>query len=62
MLTNKQETNIAFSQRDLIRIDDRYRKLNKLRILYKSNRRRNNKLILQREIKRLTKIVEKLTH
>jgi len=43
--TNKQGANIALSQRNLTRIDNIYKELNKLRILYKFNKQRNNKLI-----------------
>jgi len=44
--TSKRETNIALSQRNLIKIDDIHKELNKLRVLYRSNRQKNNKLML----------------
>jgi len=43
--TNKQKTNIALLQKDLTRTNNIYKKLNKLQVLYKSNKRRNNELI-----------------
>jgi len=46
MPTSERETNNAFSQRDLTRIDNIHKELNKLRVLYKSNKRRNNELML----------------
>jgi len=38
-----------------------HEKLNKLRVLYEFNERRNNELMLWRKMKRLTEMIEKLT-
>ena len=38
-----------------------HEKLNKLRVLYKLNERRNNELMLWEKMRRLTKMIEKLT-
>jgi len=52
---------IAILQKNSIKTKNIHEKLNKLRILYEFNKRRNNELMLWEIIKRLTKMIEKLT-
>jgi len=52
---------IATSQKDSIKAEDIHEELNKLRVLYGPNGRRNNGLVPWGEMGRLTEMVEKLT-
>ncbi len=56
-----REMNIVILQKNLIKVKNIHEKLNKLRVLYELNERRNNELMLWEKIKRLTKMIEKLT-
>ena len=54
--------NITTSQKNSIKTKNIHEKLNKLRVLYELNERRNNELMLWRKMKRLTEMIEKLMH
>ncbi len=58
---NEQETSITISQKNSIKTKNIHEKLNKLQVLYELNKRRNNKLMLWRKMRRLTEMIEKLT-
>ncbi len=60
-LMSERETIIAILQKNSIKTKNIHEKLNKLRILYELNERRNNELMLWRKMKRLTEMIEKLT-
>ncbi len=62
MLTSEWEAIIAISQKNSIKTKNIHKKLNKLQVFYEFNERRNNKLMLWRKMKRLTEMIEKLTH
>ncbi len=61
MLTSEQKMIIAILQKNSIKTKYIHEKLNKLQVLYELNERRNNELMLWRKMKRLTKMIEKLT-
>jgi len=46
MLASKRKASIIISQKNLIKTKNIHEKLNKLRVLYELNERRNNKLML----------------
>ncbi len=62
MSMSEREMNIAILQKNSIKMKNIHEKLNKLRVLYEFNERRNNELMLWRKMKRLTEMIEKLTH
>ena len=61
MSVSERETSIIISQKNLIKAKNIHEKLNKLRVLYELNERRNNELMLWKKMKRLTEMIEKLT-
>ncbi len=61
MSASEREMSITILQKNSIKTKNIHEKLNKLRVLYEFNERRNNELILWKEMKRLTEIIEKLT-
>ncbi len=61
MLMSEREMNIIILQKNLIKMKDIQEKLNKLRVLYEFNERKNNELMLWRKMKRLMNMTEKLT-
>ncbi len=61
MLVSEREMSITILQKNSIKMKNIHEKLNKLRVLYELNKRRNNELMLWKEMKRLTKMIEKLT-
>ncbi len=61
MSASERETSIAISQKNSIKTKNIHEKLNKLRVLYELNERRNNELMLWEEMRRLTEVIEKLT-
>ncbi len=61
MSMSEQEMNIIILQKNLIKIKDIQEKLNKLRVFYKLNERKNNELMLWKKMKRLMNMTEKLT-
>ncbi len=60
MSASEREVSIAISQKNSIKTKDIHEKLNKLRVLYEFNERRNNELMLWEKMKRLTEMIEKL--
>ncbi len=60
MSVSEREASIAISQKNSIKMKNIHEKLNKLRVLYELNERRNNKLMLWKEMRRLTEMIEKL--
>ncbi len=61
MSVSEWEASITILQKNSIKTKNIHEKLNKLRVLYELNERRNNELMLWREMKRLTEMIEKLT-
>ena len=61
MLTSEQKMIIIILQKNSIKTKNIHKKLNKLQVLYEFNERRNNELMLWKEMRRLTKMIEKLT-
>jgi uncharacterized membrane-anchored protein YitT (DUF2179 family) len=61
MLVSEQKMSIIILQKNSIKTNNIHEKLNKLRVLYELNERRNNELMLWRKMRRLTKMIEKLT-
>ncbi len=59
--TSEREVSITISQKNSIKTKNIHEKLNKLRVFYEFNERRNNELMLWRKMRRLTKMIEKLT-
>ncbi len=60
MSASEREVSIAISQKNSIKTKNIHEKLNKLRVLYEFNERRNNELMLWEKMKRLTEMIEKL--
>ncbi len=58
--TSEWEVIIAISQKNSIKTKNIHEKLNKLRVLYELNERRNNELMLWEKMRRLTEMIEKL--
>jgi len=61
MLTSEWEAIIIILQKNSVKTKDIQRELYKLQILYELNECRNNKLMLWKKMKSLTKIIKKLT-
>ena len=61
MLASERKMSIVILQKNSIKTKNIHEKLNKLRVLYELNERRNNELMLWEEMRRLTKMIEKLT-
>ncbi len=61
MSMSERETSIIISQKNSIKMKNIHKKLNKLQVLYELNERRNNELMLWKEMRRLTEMIEKLT-
>ncbi len=61
MSMSKRETSIVILQKNLIKTKNIHEKLNKLQVLYELNKHKNNKLMLWKEMRRLIKMIEKLT-
>ena len=61
MSASEREMNITILQKNSIKMKNIHEKLNKLWVLYELNERRNNELMLWKEMRKLTKIIEKLT-
>ncbi len=61
MLVSEQEMSIIILQKNSIKMKNIHKKLNKLQVLYELNKRRNNELMLWKEMRKLTKMIEKLT-
>ncbi len=59
--TNEREAIIALSQKNSVKTKDIQKKLHKLQVLYELNERRNNELMLWKEMRSLTEMIEKLT-
>jgi len=57
---SEREMNITISQKNSIKMNNIHEKLNKLRVLYELNERRNNELMLWEKMRKLTKMIEKL--
>ncbi len=62
MSINEWEASIIILQKNSIKTKNIHEKLNKLRVLYEFNECRNNELMLWEKIRKLTKMIEKLTH
>ena len=62
MSMSEREASITILQKNSIKTKNIHEKLNKLQVLYESNECRNNKLMLWEKMRRLTKMIEKLTH
>ena len=62
MSMSKRKMSIIISQKNSIKTKNIHEKLNKLQVLYELNKCRNNKLMLWEKMRRLTKMIEKLTH
>ncbi len=62
MSINEWEAIIAILQKNSVKTKDIQKKLHKLQVFYKFNKRRNNELILWKKMKSLTEMIEKLTH
>ncbi len=60
--TSEWEVNIIILQKNLIKTKDIQKKLNKLQVLYELNERKNNELMLWKEMRRLMNMTEKLMH
>ncbi len=58
---SEQEVIIIILQKNSVKMKDIQKKLHKLQVLYELNERRNNELMLWKEMKSLTKMIEKLT-
>ncbi len=58
---SEREMSITISQKNSIKTKNIHEKLNKLRVLYELNERRNNELMLWEKMRRLTEMIEKLT-
>ena len=58
---SEREMSIIILQKNSIKTKNIHEKLNKLRVLYELNERRNNELMLWEKMRRLTKMIEKLT-
>ncbi len=61
MSASEREMNITILQKNSIKTKNIHEKLNKLQVLYEFNERRNNELMLWKKMRRLTKMIEKLT-
>ena len=61
MLTSEQKMIIVILQKNSVKIKDIQKKLYKLQVLYEFNECRNNKLMLWKKMRSLTKMIEKLT-
>ena len=61
MSMNEQEMIIIILQKNSVKAKDIQKKLHKLWVFYEFNERRNNELMLWREMKSLTEMIEKLT-
>ncbi len=61
MSMSEQEMSITILQKNSIKMKNIHEKLNKLQVLYKLNECRNNELMLWKKMKRLIKMIEKLT-
>ncbi len=61
MSASERKMNITTLQKNSIKTKNIHEKLNKLRVLYELNERRNNELMLWEKMKRLTEMIEKLT-
>ncbi len=62
MSMSKRKMSIIISQKNSIKTKNIHEKLNKLQVLYELNKCRNNELMLWEKMRRLTKMIEKLTH
>ncbi len=62
MSASEREMNITILQKNSIKMKNIHEKLNKLQVLYEFNECRNNKLMLWRKMRRLTKMIKKLMH
>ncbi len=58
---SERKMNITISSKNSIKTKNIHEKLNKLRVLYELNKRRNNELMLWEKMRRLTEMIEKLT-
>ncbi len=58
---SEQKVIIIILQKNSVKMKDIQKKLHKLQVLYELNERRNNELMLWKEMKSLTKMIEKLT-
>ncbi len=61
MSMSEWEAIIAILQKNSIKTKNIHEKLNKLQVLYELNKCRNNELMLWRKMRKLTKMIEKLT-
>ncbi len=61
MSASEWEANIVISQKNSIKTKNIHKKLNKLRVFYEFNERKNNELMLWEKMRRLTEMIEKLT-
>ncbi len=60
MLTSEWEAIITILQKNSVKTKDIQKKLHKLQVLYEFNECRNNELMLWKEMRSLTKMIEKL--
>ncbi len=60
-LMNERKMIIAISQKNSVKTKDIQKKLHKLRVLYELNERRNSELMLWKNMRSLTEMIEKLT-
>ncbi len=58
--TSERETIIVISQKNSVKTKDIQKKLHKLWVLYELNKRRNNELMLWKEMRSLIEMIEKL--
>ncbi len=61
MSMSEREMIITIWQKNSVKAKDIQKKLHKLRVLYKLNKRRNNKLMLWEKMRSLTEMIKKLT-
>ena len=59
---NERKINIAILQKNSIKTNNIHKKLNKLQVFYEFNECKNNKLMLWKKMRRLTKMIKKLMH
>ncbi len=62
MSMSERKMSITILQKNSIKTKNIHEKLNKLRVLYELNERRNNELMLWRKMRRLTEMIKKLMH
>ncbi len=61
-LMSERKTIIIILQKNSVKAKDIQKKLHKLQVLYEFNKRRNNKLMLWKEMRSLIEMIEKLMY